>query len=175
MSDIWVGAIASLLGVIVGTIGTSIATYLSQERLWERTTRRELYGSFVGGSYVCLDRLLDVAHSIREKLPKDKEYSARWEQANTQVAETSALAAQIAMVAGDETRDAADALIDYLSGLKSTLYHKDRDPNEGPPKSGREYQDEYSKTRDHFTAAASRELGIARSSSRRHNLAKRGV
>ena len=105
MSSAWLGVIASLGGVIVG----AIATYLSQAFLWKRTTRRELYGSFVGRSNVCRDELLDVAYAIRRKLP-DNERRERWEKANAQMAEVSSLAAQVSMVATMATRSGSPGI-----------------------------------------------------------------
>jgi hypothetical protein len=156
MGGIWLGAISSLAGVIVG----SIATYLSQQLLWKRTTRRELYGSFVGQSNVCREQLLDVAYAIRWKLPED-ERNARWERANAQMAEVSSLAAQVSMVATRGTSTAAEALEKQLTDLKNELYSHNKDGT--TPETGQKYRDALYPVAAAFVAAASRELGIARS------------
>jgi hypothetical protein len=155
MSNIWLGAIASLSGVIVG----AIATYLSQVLLWKRTTRRELYGSFVGRSNVCRDQFLDVAWAIRRKLPAS-ERNERWEKANAQIAEVSSLAAQVSMIATTKTRGASEALERNLSELKAELYTHNRDGT--TPKPASAYLDAYSVVLRNFITAAGRELGIAR-------------
>ena len=154
MSSAWLGVIASLGGVIVG----AIATYLSQAFLWKRTTRRELYGSFVGRSNVCRDELLDVAYAIRQKMPEN-ERKERWDKANAQMAEVSSLHAQVSMVATVATRRAAKALEDNLSSLKAELHHHNRDDTR--PKKAEEYLDAYGAVLKKFTAAAGRELGLA--------------
>jgi hypothetical protein len=155
MSGIWLGAIASLGGVIVG----AIATYLSQVLLWKRTTRRELYGSFVGRSNICRDQFLDLAWAIRRKLPAT-ERSERWEKANAQIAEVSSLAAQVSMIANTKTRNTAEALDRNLSELKDELYTHSRDGT--TPKPASAYLDAYSTVLRNFIAAAGQELGIAR-------------
>jgi hypothetical protein len=155
MSGIWLGAISSLAGVIVG----SIATYLSQEHIWKRTTRRELYGSFVGRSNICREQLLDVAFAMRWKLPED-ERNTRWDRANAQMAEVSSLAAQVSMVATRRTSSAADALEKQLSDLKNELYNHNK--NGTTPETGQKYRDAIHPAAVTFIAAASRELRIAR-------------
>ncbi len=155
MGGIWLGAISSLAGVIVG----SIATYLSQELLWKRTTRRELYGSFVGRSNVCREQLLDVAYAIRWKL-SDDECNTRWERANAQMAEVSSLAAQVIMVATRGTSSAAEALEKNLLDLKNELYNHNK--NGTTPETGQKYRDAFDPVLRTFVAAASRELSIAR-------------
>jgi hypothetical protein len=155
MSGVWLGAIASLGGVIVG----AIATYLSQVLLWKRTTRRELYGSFVGRSNICRDQFLDLAWAIRRKLPAT-ERSERWEKANAQIAEVSSLAAQVSMIANTRTRNTAEALDRNLSELKDELYTHSRDGT--TPKPASAYLDAYSTVLRNFITAAGRELGIAR-------------
>jgi hypothetical protein len=155
MANIWLGVIASLSGVIIG----AIATYLSQELLWKRSTRRELYGSFVGQSNVCREQLLDVAFAIRSKLPED-ELNARWEKANARMAEVSSLAAQVSMVATRGTRSAAEALEANLSDLKNELYRHNK--NGTNPETGQKYRDAFNPVLRSFVAAAGRELGVAR-------------
>lgn len=155
MVNIWFGAIASLVGVVVG----AVATYVSQERLWKRTTRRELYGNFVGLTNVCRDLLFEVSYSMRRPLPKN-EIDLRWEKANARTAEMSALAAQVAMVATSETREAADNLEKHLLRLKSTLHDHHTDGTK--PEESKIYRDKYTPVLKAFFSAASKELGFAR-------------
>lgn len=155
MVSIWFGAISSLVGVVVG----AVATYVSQEHLWKRTTRRELYGNFVGLANVCRDLLLEVSYSIRRPLPKN-EQDLRWEKANARTAEMSALAAQVKMVAGSGTREAANELEKHLIELKSTLHHHNKDGTR--PEESKIYRDRYTPVLDGFFSAASKELGFAR-------------
>lgn len=157
MANIWLGVIASLSGVIIG----AIATYLSQALLWKRSTRRELYGSFVGQGNVCREQLLDVAFAIRSKLPED-ELNARWEKANARMAEVSSLAAQVSMIATRGTRSAAEALEANLSDLKNELYRHNK--NGTKPETGQKYRDAFNPVLRSFVAAAGRELGVARTS-----------
>jgi hypothetical protein len=162
MLGILLGAIASLSGVIIG----SIATYLSQERLWKRTTRRELYGNFVGKSNVCRDSLLDVAYALRRLSRGERaarwidERNTRWKKANEQIADVSSLAAQVSMVATAGTRSAAEGLEQHLQRLRVELY--DHTKNDTMPETALIYHDAYSVVLKTFVTAASRELGITR-------------
>jgi hypothetical protein len=158
MGSIWLGAITSLSGVIIG----AIATYLSQKGTWKRTTRRELYGDLVGKSNVCREQLLDVAFAIRWKLPEG-ELNARWEKANAGMAELSSLAAQVSMVATTGTRAAAAALDGNLSQLKDELYRHNKNKTE--PEKGQVYRAAFKPVEEGFIEAASKELGIARTKS----------
>ena len=159
MSNVWLGAIASLSGVIVG----AVATYLTQVLLWKRVTRRELYGSFVGRSNVCRERFLDVAWGIRQKIPAN-ERNERWEKANAQMAEVSSLGAQIGMVATIKTCSAAEELERILSDLRTDLYRNNRDGT--TPKGAEEVRQAYGAALKAFTAAAGKELGTVRSEKR---------
>lgn len=155
MASIWLGAITSLSGVIIG----AIATYLSQKGTWKRTTRRELYGNLVGQSNVCREQLLDVAFAMRWKLPED-ELNARWEKANARMAEVSSVAAQVSMVATTDTRAAAEALETNLSHLKDELYRHNKNKTE--PAKGQNYREAFKPALNAFIAAASKELRITR-------------
>jgi hypothetical protein len=155
MASVWLGAISSLGGVIIG----AMATYLTQKGIWKRTTRRELYGNLVGRSNVCREQLLDVAFAMRWKLPEE-ELNARWEKANAGMAEVSSLAAQVSMIATAGTRGAAEALEANLSDLKNELYRDNKNNNR--PKSGQEYRAAFNPVLRDFVAAASKELRIAR-------------
>lgn len=153
MASVWLGAISSLSGVIIGTI----ATYLSQKGIWKRTTRRELYGDLVGKSNICHEQLLDVAFAIGRHLEND-ELNARWQKANVGMAEVSSAAAQVSMVATTGTRAAAKALAANLSNLKDELYRHNKNKTE--PASGREYRETFNLVQDNFIEAASKELRI---------------
>jgi hypothetical protein len=166
MSSIWLGAIASLSGVIIG----AVATHLSQVLLWKRTTRRELYGTFVSRSNVCRDQFLDVAYAIRWNLP-EHERNEQWEKANAQVTEVSSLAAQVSMVATAETRRAAEELEGNLSDLKTELHNHNRVGT--PPKAASTYREIYDAALRKFTVAASKELGVARTHKRSMKWARR--
>lgn len=155
MAGIWFGAIVSLSGVIVG----AVATYFSQERLWKRTTRRELYGNFVGLSNICRDLLLEVSYAIRHKLPEG-ERNARWTRANEQIADVSSHVAQVSMVATTRTRRAAEALEQHLLELRIELYKHTK--NDTASEASSVYRDAYRAVLDDFIAAASMELGITR-------------
>jgi hypothetical protein len=153
MATVWLGAISSLSGVIIGTI----ATYLSQKGIWKRTTRRELYGDLVGKSNICHEQLLDVAFAIRRHLEND-ELTARWQKANVEMAEVSSSSAQVSMVATTGTRAAAKALAANLSNLKDELYRHNKNKTE--PASGKEYREAFNLVQDNFIEAASKELRI---------------
>jgi hypothetical protein len=159
MSSAWLGVIASLGGVIIG----AIATYLSQAFLWKRTTRRELYGSFVGRSNVCRDEFLDVAYAIRRELP-ERERNERWGGPTPRWQRFPPLAAQVSMVATMATWNAAEAFEGNLSDLRTELHKRNREGT--TPTDSQEYRDSYSAALRNFTAAAGKELGIARTPKR---------
>jgi hypothetical protein len=170
MTSVWLGAISSLSGVLIG----AFATYFSQKGIWKRTTRRELYGNLVGKSNICQEQLLDVAFAIRQKQAShgrnsrwEDQLNARWEKANVGMAEVSSLAAQVSMVATTSTRAAANALEKNLSDLKTKLYRHNKNRTE--PASGDRYRAAFKPVQEDFIEAASRELRIARiKSSRTH-------
>lgn len=166
MASVWLGAISSLSGVLIG----AFATYFSQKGIWKRTTRRELYGNLVGKSNICHEQLLDVAFAIRRKLENDElkarweeQLDARWETANAGMAEVSSLAAQVSMVATTSTRAAAAALDRNLSQLKDELYRDNKNKTEPAP--ARDYRAAFKSVQEDFTEAASKELRIARTKS----------
>jgi hypothetical protein len=154
--DAWFGALTSLIGVAVG----AIATYVSQDRMWRRTTRRDLYGGFVGGCNAAFEAALAVRYAVRHKdYITATERAERWDSANSQVGQVAATSAQLTLVAGTKTREAARRLADYLTDLKSELYLADGGHKEllGTD----EYRAQYQSLLDAFLAAASRELGLS--------------
>ncbi len=155
MGDIWLGAVITLSGVIVG----AIATYLTQKNLWKHATLRELYGNFIGQSKVCHDRLMDVAYAIRRRF-SEQECNDRWGKANAQMAEVSSLAAQLSMVAATTTRSAAEELEKLLSDLRGKL-HTHHTDGTTPPET-QFYLDRYNAVVGKFISAARSELRIAK-------------
>jgi hypothetical protein len=163
MTNPWIGVVASLGGVTVG----AVTTYLTQDRLWRRTTRRELYGSYLGKSTVCHDALLAVRSTVKRKVLAAEESGstenhlrARWDAANREMAETSALSGQVSMVATEPTRTAAEKLEQHLRDVKAELDRNNKARTE--PRSYEDYRAEYASLREEFLAAASKELKIAR-------------
>jgi hypothetical protein len=168
MTDTWVGVVASLGGVTVG----AISTYVTQERLWRRTMRRELYGDYVGKSNLCRDALLAVRSTTEKKVshakevprdgpsPWEEELKTRWSAANMLISETSALSGQVSLVAKEATRTAAEGLERHLRHVQTELdAHNKR---KTAPGAEEDYRTGYESVRQKFLSAASREIGIAR-------------
>jgi hypothetical protein len=155
--DAWFGALSSLIGVAVG----AVATYMSQDRMWRRTTRRDLYGGFVGKCNTAFESALTVRYAIAHKdLVTSTGREERWNLVNSQIAELAAVSAQLGLVAGGTMREAARRLDRYLTDLKTDLYLAD---------GGRkallavdEYRREYETLLDGVLSAASKELGMKR-------------
>jgi hypothetical protein len=168
MTDTWVGVVASLGGVTVG----AVTTYVTQERLWRRTMRRELYGEYVGKSNLCHDALLAVGSTTEKKVshaktvprdgpsPWEEELRIRWSAANTLMTETSALSGQVSMVAKEATRTAAEGLERHLRHVQTRLDAHNK--GKTAPGDEKDYRTGYDSVREKFLSSASREIGIAR-------------
>jgi hypothetical protein len=154
--DAWFGAVSSLAGVAVGAIATNV----SQERLWRRTTRRDLYGSTAAKCNVAFDSLLAVRYAIRHKELGKPELDRRWNAANALVSDASAVSAQVVLVSGRATRKAARRLEEHLQALVKELYGVQSD--NGEPRPADTYRDEYAPRLTDFLSAATRDLGFRR-------------
>jgi hypothetical protein len=157
MVDAWFALLSSLAGVAAG----SGATYLGNKVSWTRATRRDLYGRFLGASNAARDSLLLVRYAIKNELP-EAEHHARWDEANTRVAEVSALSAQVALIARRPISIAAENVEKHLANMRTALHEADRVG--APIRGDREYREDYIPVLNEFVTAAKAEIGIDRRS-----------
>jgi hypothetical protein len=162
MSDAWPAVIGTISGALIG----AGASYANQARQWARqhatrwdTTRREVYGAFLGKSNACHNSLCRVAWQIHPKRARNQhEIDARWREATERYSEATSLQGEVEILATAPTRLAAQIVIDRLGELKDELYHHDRDKT--TPKTDRDYDAIFGPLRAEFIRAVRADVKV---------------
>lgn len=146
---------------IAGFFGSDVMRrrITADERLWIRSTRREIYGRFAGRCNAALQSLLDLRYGL-ERHHKEADIDARWVGANARVEEVNDLIGEVELLASMTTTETtAKKLVEHLRKIKDHLYSAQKGTE--PLRRGEDIRREYDSLVAQFISAASTQLEIA--------------
>ena len=163
MFDAWVGFVATIVGVVVG----SGLGFLTQNSLWKAqlsirwdSVRREAYAGFLGECNVYYQALCRVAHALRQ----NDLGGANRRFHDAEHVKVGVLSAQgaVDIIAGEATREVAGQLWNHLDQFNTALYNAkkslEKTQKASPPGRADSSDIAYEPVRNAFIKAASLEI-----------------
>lgn len=157
-SEQWPTLIGALGGALIG----AGAAYTNQAIAWRRQraarwdeSRREAYARFLGSADAYFLALMDLRWSLIND-PSQVERAGR--EAHQRRSQSRMSKAELDIIAGKQTREAADNVASHLSDINMALYSAQRNATLNALSTWRQHDEQYRPIADLFVATVNEEL-----------------